>query len=112
MRRMRGMSLSRPRARRSVFDVGRSVFLFLQRHQFHPALRTVAGVFSYDLGMHHAGVFLPFLLLLLLIVLLLMNVHVIWAIGGNRPYLRGSSHRQHKCARDYDCNLFSHFVWL
>jgi hypothetical protein len=22
------------------------------------------------------------------------------------------SHRQRKCARDYGCNVFSHFVWL
>jgi hypothetical protein len=24
----------------------------------------------------------------------------------------GVSNRQRKCARDYGCNVFSHFVWL
>jgi hypothetical protein len=55
--------------------------------------------------MHHAGVFLAFLMLLLLLLLNLVLV---------MGFLRDSnvSHGHHKCARDYGCNVFSHFVWL
>ena len=68
MSHMRLMSFSRARVRRWMFDVGRSVFLLLQRHEFHPAFRTISGMIGYHFGMHHAGVFLIGLLLLLGVV--------------------------------------------
>ena len=60
---------------------------------------------GYDFGMHRAGVLLAFLMLLLLLLLNLVLV---------MGFLRDSnvSHGHHKCARDYGCNVFSHFVWL
>ena len=59
-----------------------------------------------DFGMHKAGVsLLPFLLLLL-------GVRVMRAIEVNRPYLSEDVCRKPKYARDYDCKIFSHFVWL
>ena len=56
---------------------------------------------SYDFGMHRAGVLLHLLLLLLDLVL------VMGVLCDHRV-----SNRQRKCARDYGCNVFSHFVWL
>ena len=58
---------------------------------------------SYDFGMHRAGELLrPLLLLLLLGLVLTMRV-----LCEHRV-----SHRQRKCARDYGCNVFLHWVWL
>ena len=69
---------------------------------------------SYDFGMHHTGVLLgPRLLACraggrrgdrrrVLMLLLVMGVL-------RDPCL---SHGQYKCARDYGCNVLSHFVWL
>jgi len=73
---------------------------------------------SYDFGMHRAGVLLHLLLLLLARravarrgdqrrVLLLGRVLAMGELRDHRV-----SHRQRKCARDYGCNVFSHFVWL
>ena len=73
---------------------------------------------SDDFGMHHAGVLLDLLLLLLARraggrrgdrrrVLMLGLVLAMRVLCDHRV-----SHRQHNYARDYDCNLFSHFVWL
>ena len=56
---------------------------------------------GYHLGMHQAGVLLRLLLLLLDLML---------AMGVLCDH--GVRNRQHKCARDYGCNMFSHLVWL
>jgi hypothetical protein len=44
--------------RYSMFDVRCSMFsvIFLDRHQFHAAFRTFAGVVLHNFGMHYAGV--------------------------------------------------------
>jgi hypothetical protein len=52
-----------------LYGVGCSAFLLFHRHEFHPALRTIALLISYDFGMHRAGVFLHSLLLVLVIML-------------------------------------------
>ena len=57
-----------------------------------------------DFGMHKAGV--------LLLLFLLLGVRDMRAIGVNRPYLSADVCRKPKYARDYDCKIFSHFVWL
>ena len=62
---------------------------------------------GYDLGMHHAGVLLRLVFLMIVLMLLLGLVLVIRVLS---EY--GMGHRQRKCARDYSCNVFSHFVWL
>jgi hypothetical protein len=45
-------------------------------------------------------------------LLSLLFVRVMRAIGVNRPYLSADVCRKRKYARDYDCKIFSHFVWL
>ena len=57
---------------------------------------------GYYLRMHRAGVFLDVRLLLIDLEMLVMGV-----LGDH--YTAG---RQRKCAYDYNCNVFSHFVWL
>jgi hypothetical protein len=57
---------------------------------------------GYYLRMHRAGVFLDVRLLLIDLEMLVMGV-----LGDH--YTTG---RQHKRAYDYNCNVFSHFVWL
>ena len=84
-----------------LYGVGRSAFLLFQRHKFHPAFRTISRVIGYYLGMHWAGVLLH-LFLLMLDLVRTMRVLCDHSV----------SHRQYKCARDYGCNMFSHFVWL
>jgi hypothetical protein len=63
-------------------------FLFTPWHEFHPAFRTVAGMFCHDFRMHRTGVFLFLLMLLLIIVLVARAIEV------NRPYLCGSANRE------------------
>ena len=90
-----------------VSDVGRSAFLLFQRHEFHPAFRTIARMIGYDFGMHRAGVFLLFS------CSLAAPEVAVPAEGGCSPCGvlcdHRVGHRQHKCARDYGCNVFSHF---
>ena len=56
---------------------------------------------GYDIGMHRAGVFCIFSCSCSICVL------VMGVLCDHRV-----SNRQRKCARDYGCNMFSHFVWL
>src|SRR5262245_24920105 len=80
-------------------------------YEFHPAFRAISRMIGYYLGMHQAGVLLCFLLLAC-------------RAGGRRGERRRVlglvlamgvlcedcvSQRHHKCARDYGCNVFSHF---
>src|SRR5438876_796269 len=90
----RAIEVNRPYLGRRMFGacsrfigVGRSTFLLFQRHEFHPAFRTIAGMIAYDFGMHRARVFLSLLVLVLVLAM--------WAIGVNRPYLcnRDERHR-------------------
>src|SRR5262249_11102352 len=81
-----------------MLDVGRSAFLLFQRHEFHPAFRTVSGTISDDFGMHRAGV------LLYLVLLLLALMVVVGMLGENRV-----TPRHQNGARDYGYNVFSHF---
>ena len=75
--------------------VGRSAFLLIQRHEFHPAFRTISRMIGNDFGMHQAGVllFIPFFLLVLLLV-----IDLVIAVGVLRDH-RIARH-EHKCARD------------
>jgi hypothetical protein len=66
------MSFGPSRVRRSVFDVGRSAFVLFNRHELHPAFRTISWMVGYDFGMHQAGIPLDLLLLLLLLLVLLV----------------------------------------
>ena len=90
--------------------LGHSAFLLFHRHKFHPAFRAISRLIGYDFGMHRAGVFLLLLLLAC-------------RAGGRRAAEGGCSRLLEccaiavwvtaaKCARDYGCNVFSHFVWL
>ena len=81
--------------RRWMLRVGRSAFLLIHRHEFHPAFRTIPRMIGYDFRMHETGV--------LLLRLLFVIVIVTRAIEVNRPYLTARCERdQHKCARDYN----------
>ncbi len=67
---------------------------------------------SYDFGMHRAGVLLDLLLLWLACRAGgrradRRRVLVMGVLCGHRV-----GHRQRNCARDYCCNMSSHFVWL
>ena len=59
------MSFSRPRVRRWLFDVRRSAFLLFQRHEFHPAFRTISRMVGYNFRMHQTGVLLRALVLVI-----------------------------------------------
>ena len=61
---------------------------------------------GYDFGMHRAGVILLFFLLAARRARA-ASVLVMGVLCDHRV-----SNRQRKCARDYGCNVFSHFVWL
>ena len=89
------MSFSRPRVRRWMFDVGRSAFVLFNRHEFHPALRTISRVIGYYFGMHKARVLLHVLMLLLLLMI------GIRAIAISRPYLSRNAHQQRDYALEY-----------
>ena len=75
-------------------------FLFF-RYKFHPALRTVTGMFCDYLGMHRARVLLFFLLFVFVLVMRAIEV--------NRPYLCSAANRQRRCT-DKDKNPFLHFA--
>jgi hypothetical protein len=62
---------------------------------------------GYDFGMHRAGVLLLWRVIVLLSGRLLDLVLTMRVLC----YECVARH-QRKCARDYGCNVFSHFVWL
>ena len=82
-----------------LYGVGCSAFLFLYRHEFHPAFWTISRMISYDFGMHRAGVFLHLLLLACRAVGRRADRRRVLAMGVLCDHRVG--HRQHKCARDY-----------
>ena len=80
-----------------MFKVGRSAFLLIQRHEFHPAFRTISGMITDDFGMHRAGVFLHARVSVRLVVI----VFVVRVIDLKRPYLSTCCEcDQRNCARD------------
>ena len=42
--------------------------MLFNRHEFHPAFRTIPRIVAYDFGMHRAGVLLDLLMLVLLLL--------------------------------------------
>ncbi len=62
---------------------------------------------SYDFGMHQAGVLLLDRLVVMLVIGLAGR-----AIEVNRADLPADARHECSGARDYDCKIFSHLVWL
>ena len=80
-----------------------------ERHEFHSALRTIARMIGNDFGVRWARVFLLFpVRLLLLTSVRFFDVVLTVRVLCDYCVIR------HECngARDYDCDVFSHFVWL
>jgi hypothetical protein len=87
--------------------IERAAFALFQRHEFHPALRTIARMISYDFGMHRAGVSL---VVVLLLVVITRGADRSWVLTVRVLRDQCVSRQQRKYARDYDCNFFSHLV--
>jgi hypothetical protein len=60
-------------------------FVLFNRHEFHPAFRTISRMVGYDFGMHQTGVLLD-----LLMLLLVLGAR---ATAVSRPYLGESCKR-------------------